>query len=93
MELTNVSGISETKSEKLKENGCLCIEDLCHFNAAKVDAIDGCSPKLIANAQRFVREETKSNLNSINYKCLKCGKNFHTNRKHTGKASPFQQVF
>ena len=80
MELTNVSGISSKKAEKLKENGYYCVEDMCNANAAKVAAINGCSPKLIANAQRFVKEETKSNLNSINFQCLKCDTNFHMNR-------------
>ena len=91
MELTRVSGISSAKEQKLQDNGYLFIEDLVNANAARVSAIDGCSPQLIANAQRFVVEETNMNLNSVNYKCGKCGKNFHLNRRALAKHVRFNK--
>lgn len=81
MKLTDVSGISRTKADRLSENGYLFAEDLAKANAARVDAIDGCSAGLVAEAQRYIVEETDTQLGAINYRCGECGRLFQLSRE------------
>lgn len=91
MRLVNVSGISSTKVDKLRDKGYLFAEDLVNANAAKVAAIDGCSAKLVANAQQYFRDETDTPLNSINYRCGECGKLYQKDRDSLYKHVKFDK--
>lgn len=91
MKLTDVTGISRTKAERLSENGYLFAEDLAKANAARVDAIDGCSAGLVANAQRYIVEETDTSLNGINYRCGECGHFFQLSRDQLAKHVRFSK--
>jgi hypothetical protein len=89
MKLINVKGISETKAEKLKEEGYEFAEDLGMANAARVSQIEGCSAQLVANCQRYLTEEVGTQLSAINYRCDDCGQLFHTNRGQLEKHRRF----
>ena len=81
MKLTSVPGISNKKSDNLADAGYLFVEDLAQASAWRVQNIDNCSPRLVAKAQRFVKNETKTKLNGINYRCESCDKLFHQDRE------------
>ena len=89
MDITSVKGVSGTKAEKLESLGIKFAEDLAQANAARVDQLSGCSPQLVANAQRYLTEEVGTNLNSINYKCGKCDKMFGLQREPLEKHDRF----
>jgi DNA-directed RNA polymerase subunit RPC12/RpoP len=91
MKLTDVTGISRTKAERLSDNGYLFAEDLAQANAARVDGIDGCSAKLVANAQEYIVKETDTQLGAINYRCGECGRLFHLKREALAKHVRFSK--
>lgn len=80
MKLTSVTGVSETKKDRLESIGIKFAEDLAQANAARVDQLSNCSPQMIANAQRYLTEEVGTNLNAINYRCEDCGQLFGLDR-------------
>ena len=91
MKLTDVSGISQTKAERLSENGYLFAEDLAKANAARVNPIDGCSAGLVAEAQRYIVEETDTQLSAINYRCGECDRLFQLSREQLAKHVQFSK--
>ena len=91
MDITSVKGVSSTKAEKLESLGIVFAEDLAQANAARVDQLSGCSPQLVANAQRYLTEEVGTQLGAINYRCEKCDQLFHTSREQLEKHEMFSK--
>lgn len=81
MKLTSISHVSKSKAKKLhNEYGISFAEDLATSNAARIDAIDGLSPKIIANACEHIDYTSqKVDKERVSYICEECGKNFGRN--------------